>query len=130
MITNGALGTLAKRIYEFNVTMGWHSGPPDLAKYLMNLHSEVSELWEAWRANKVRDQHGASGIDVGDLCDKAVKMHAMDLPMLTCIEEELADILIRTLDTAHAFGVDIDRAVETKMKYNATRAHRHGGKLA
>jgi NTP pyrophosphatase (non-canonical NTP hydrolase) len=49
---------------------------------------------------------------------------------LTCIEEELADIIIRTLDTAQAFGVDIDRAVTAKMAYNATRPHRHGGKLA
>lgn len=105
----------AKKIYDFNVGMGWHSSAPDLAKYLMNLHSEISELWEAWRENKLKTP-----------CDKAARMSEP----LTCIEEEIADILIRTLDTAHAFEVDIDRAVRIKMAFNATRGHRYGGKLA
>ena len=33
------LNELAKSIYDFNIKMGWHSGDPDLARFLMNLHS-------------------------------------------------------------------------------------------
>lgn len=109
----------AKRVYDFNVTMGWHNEAPNMSHYLMNLHSEVSEMWEAWR-NGTLDKP----------CDKAERMAAHDIPVLSAKEEEIADILIRTLDTAHAFHVDIDRAVEAKMAYNATRGHRYGGKLA
>jgi len=113
------LNALAKRIFDFNVGMGWHEGPPDLAKYLMNLHSEISEWWEAWR--KGEDDKP---------CDKAEKMRAMGLRPLTAREEEIADIIIRTLDTAHAFDIDVDDAVEIKLAYNATRGHRYGGKRA
>lgn len=44
------------------------------------------------------------------------------------VPSELADIIIRTLDTAAAWGIDIDAAIERKMAYNLTRAHKHGRK--
>jgi hypothetical protein len=57
-------------------------------------------------------------------CDKATS------DRLTCAEEELADIIIRAMDTAVALGVDIGRAIEIKSRYNESRAYRHGGKAA
>lgn len=90
-----------------------------LGTWCMNLHSEVSELWESFRAGKAFSD-----------CDKAEKMRAMGLPVLTCVEEELADIVIRVFDTAEALGIDIERAVAAKHEYNMSRPVRHGGKLA
>ena len=90
-----------------------------LPKYLMNMHAELSELWEAWRKGNINAP-----------CDKSAKMLELNVKELTCFEEELADIVIRALDTAHAFGIDIEKAIESKHAYNATRSHRHGGKLA
>lgn len=43
--------------------------------------------------------------------------------------EELADILIRTLDCSAALGVDIDRALVQKLEKNRGRAYKHGGRL-
>ena len=39
---------------------------------------------------------------------------------------ELADCLIRILDTMHSRDVDIDGVVARKMAYNAGRPHKHG----
>ena len=39
---------------------------------------------------------------------------------------ELADCLIRVLDTMHSLGVDIDAIVTEKMAYNASRPYKHG----
>lgn len=82
-----------------------------------NLHAEVTELWDGYRAGKEDAP-----------CDKAEKMKALGLPELTCKEEELADIAIRVLDISRRLSVDILRAIQTKHAYNKTRPHMHGKK--
>lgn len=103
----------------FRDDLGDLRGIDAMARYTTNLHREVSELWEAARAG-----------ELDALCDKAEKMRAAGIEPLTCAEEELADIIIRALDTAAVLGIDIDRAVRMKHAFNETRPHRHGGKLA
>ena len=114
---------VAKQVYEIAKDHGFHNDenfddPMEkmrlLAMFVSNLHGEVSELWEACRKGQ---------LDVP--CDKAAKM---DEP-LTCAEEELADIVIRAFDTAETLGIDIERAILIKSKYNESRPYMHG-KLA
>lgn len=113
----------ARKVYELACEKGWHDEKrprgEELAIHLMNLHSEVSECWEAYRAGRL-DQP----------CDKAERMREMGLRPLTCLEEELADIVIRVMDDAVALDVDLEAAMEAKHAYNASRSRRHGGKLA
>lgn len=82
-----------------------------------NMHDEISELHEAWRNGNLRAP-----------CDKASKMIEAGLVGLTCLEEELADIVIRAFDTAARMGVSIGTAVQQKHLYNTTRPYRHGNK--
>jgi hypothetical protein len=110
-----ALGRLAAKVHGLAREKGWHSPPVTIASFVANLHGETSELWEAYRC---------AALDKP--CDKSERM----TEPLTCLEEETADILIRTLDMVAALGVDVDRAVRVKHGYNATREQRHGGKLA
>ena len=104
---------------------GFHDDDADMSERervsvaVNNLHSEVSELWEAYRAGNLHKP-----------CDKAERMAAMGLRPLTCIEEEMADIALRNSDNARALGVDLQEAMTIKHAYNGQRAARHGGKLA
>lgn len=115
----------AKACYAQADKSGFHEGELTMparervAVYLINLHGEVSEAWESFRAGTLHAP-----------CDKAEKMAAMGLRPLTCLEEELADIVIRVFDTAESFGVDIEEAIAIKHRYNGTRAFKHGNKAA
>ena len=119
-----ALNKLSKAAFVNALKKGFHDKDDFLdevdlyAKWMTNLHGEVSELWEAARKGSLKKY-----------CDKYSDFKVLGLGQLTCEEEELADIIIRVLDTAGARGVNIGRAVLLKMAYNATRPHMHG-KLA
>lgn len=115
------LNTLAEKMYLEAKGKGFHPDDeqPNLANYLMNLHGEISELWEAYRKGQLNE-----------LCDKSKKMKELGLGELTCFEEELADIIIRAFDTAGAFKIDVAKAVYVKMMFNRSRPFRNGGKLA
>ena len=100
----------------------WQSPALDViraAVYSSNQHGEASEFWEAARKGKL-----------GAPCDKSKDMIALNLPPLTNAQEEIADEIIRALDKAAEFKVDVAEAVSVKMAFNATRPHKHGGKLA
>jgi hypothetical protein len=76
-------------------------------------------MWEAYRNNSLHA-----------FCDKSEKMKTIGLNPLTNLEEELADIVIRALDTAREQGIDIANAVRVKDAYNKSRPHKNGGKAA
>jgi len=104
----------ARDVWECAEAHGFHkegvnNSPPS---WCANLHGEISELWEAYRRGKLNEP-----------CDK-------DVP-LTCAQEEIADILIRTLDCAYQLGIkDVDEIVRLKHEYNLKRPYLHGGKKA
>jgi NTP pyrophosphatase (non-canonical NTP hydrolase) len=85
---------------------------PRMAMYCANIHGEVTELWEATRRGQLFQPCDKPGCD------------------LTCLEEELADIVIRAMDAAVALNVDLGRAIQRKSKYNNGREFMNGGKKA
>jgi NTP pyrophosphatase (non-canonical NTP hydrolase) len=114
------INRVSEEVYKIAAAHGFHEGESvmgtdvdvgRLAKYCVNLHGEVSELWEAGRKGKLND-----------LCDKVGCE-------LTCVEEELADIVIRAMDCAVGLGIDLGKSIQRKSEYNHTRPYMHG-KLA
>ena len=118
-----ALNDIRDALHGDMRSMGWHDDTMDQLEFAKtttaNIHGEVSEFWEAWRRNKQWSP-----------CDKADVMEKLGLHALNCVEEELADIIIRAMDTAGRFGIDIGRAIMVKQEANMTRGYRYGGKLA
>lgn len=103
------LNELAEVMYEIAKQHGFHDKPNDMATYVSNFHGEASELWEAYREQRLWDN-----------CGKKTSVP------LNCLEEELADLLIRVLDVAGAYHVDLDKAVTVKSEYNKNRPRMHG----
>jgi len=87
---------------------GWYENQRNAPELLALIHSEVSECLEAYRD--------------GDQMSGKVKGYRE-----TTVE--LADVIIRVLDMAAFYGMDIGGAVMAKVRYNQTRPHRHGGKV-
>lgn len=143
------LNFLAEGIHQISRDKGfWPAGEERNPFEVLNLiHDEVSEASEEirdgnwkpgteWkRTNRTVGpelEFGENGIwTVGDfprpVTDEELDAWGFDSKP-TGLPSELADIIIRTLDAAFAWNIDIDAALHAKIKYNTTRPQKHGRK--
>lgn len=105
---------LQQAVWENAQAHGFHEGPPNIWKFIGNLHAECSEAWEEARKPKFKPGH----------------TYYSDGGKPEGLPSELADIMIRVADTAETLGIDLTAAIAEKMAYNKTRPYRHGNKNA
>lgn len=128
------LNELAKKCFESARAKGFDSYTPENAdlvipRDLMLIVAELSEALEALRdGRRAKLEYFLERIpllkgmntDAGQICFKnAIK---------DSFEDELADALIRIMHLCGMLNIDIDKHVELKLQYNATRPVMHGGK--
>ena len=106
------LSDYQKEIHAVATSKGWWDSERSLLELFALMHSELSEAVESWR-------NGEEPCFVRDGSDKPEGWGT-----------ELADCIIRILDVAEHFGLNMDGLIRRKMLYNLTREHRQGGKLA
>lgn len=115
------INEIAEAVHALAKEKGWHDEAEQTDHFIErmcnNIHDEVSELHTAWRDNCLYLS-----------CDKAVQMKEMNLKPLTCLEEEMADIIIRALDACMKLKLNPQDIIARKHIYNTTRPFRHGGK--
>lgn len=115
--------------YKQSADKGFHDNEPTDGPALLMLnaqrialmHSELSEALEELRNGKAANE-------------TYYPRHVPDAPACTCIAKpegvpsEMADVVIRALDFCGANDIDLESIITEKLAYNATRAHKHGGK--
>lgn len=127
----GALNQLADEILVANAENGWNTERA-FGDDIALLHSEVSEAYEEYRNGREPGQRYYSDprgeyVQEGGLGGGVNRFGEPLKP--EGIPSELADVLIRALDTAARYGIDMDAVVAEKLAYNKTRGFRHGGKV-
>lgn len=110
-------------VKEVNISKGWYDEERSFGDDVALLHSEVSEMLEAYRdfgfenglKSHVEDHDGGWDPSCPDC--KPIG-----------IGSEAADILIRLLDTCERHDIDLHGEFIRKMLFNEHRPIRHGGK--
>lgn len=108
---------------EIAVTKGWHNPTKTFGEQVVMMHSELSEVIEAFRE---------PNSNVAEVYTFEKTIHQMMVANYTVKPEgvpiEFADLVIRMLDTCSHYNIDLIDAIILKALYNTTRPHRHGDK--
>lgn len=121
---------LVQAAHQNAVNKGWWHKPSEFGSLLMLVTSELAEALEDFRNGHApteewyeapKNSHGVSIATAEKQVDQFWKPCG--------IPSELADVVIRVMDICGHYGIDLERAVQEKMAYNATRPERHGGKV-
>ena len=112
------LNSISSSAHSNAVAHGFYDDSSILLKFL-EVHDEP-KIHEAARRDFVLAQLAKIGCEVGEAVDAI--QHGEELKLF----EELADIIIRTLDLAGYLDCKIGDWVVEKMKKNMTRPYKHG----
>lgn len=123
---------LSKQIHENNVKKGFYENEKNIGEMLCLIHSEVSEALECDRKGVYcKETNFPQKEDLGNEAVLTIDDHwkaYFERNIKDTFEDELADIVIRVFDLAYWKGIDLEKHILAKMRYNAMRSYKHGKK--
>ena len=98
-----------EEVRQDNETKELYDSISDPREYLVHIHSEVSEIYEALRKGSALTKiyHDDDGKPEG-------------------VPAELADVVLSCFGMAGLYGIDLEAAILEKHAYDRVRAFRHG----
>ena len=107
------LKEMQAEVLSVNTNNGWFESDRTVGDDVALLHSEVSEMFEAFRDGGLADQTGGrfQMDEYGEEFETTPKPEGFG--------SEVADVLIRLLDTCERRGIDLDFEYDRKITYNS-----------
>ena len=119
------INELSKQIYQNAKDKGFYEDGKanNVGERLCLIHSEVSEALEAHRIGKrtTKNMLSVNGWVSDEDFKESFKEGVKDT-----FEDEIADVMIRCMDTAAHMGFDLEEHIRAKMRYNSLREKMHG----
>jgi len=136
---NKTLNEISKEVYEANKLKGFDAKECNTGQTLMLIVSELSEALEADRKGRRVDINATKNLTNGYTISGNLSVYIkqgktekfIELfkeKVKDTFEDEIADALIRLFDLVGALEINIDRHIELKRQFNATREYKHGKK--
>lgn len=128
-----AIGDMTQEIHKNAVEHGFYEVVPSIPERLMLTVGELAEALEEYRndtptqyvVRQEPDAKSASGCRVNWITNP-MEWRPGEKP--EGIASELADAVIRIMDTCAEQGIDLGAMIAIKHAYNKTRPYKHGGK--
>lgn len=112
------LNKSAQIIFQNNKAKGFWDKERNVGELLMLVTSELGEAMEAHRKGKFSQwDKFHQGIAHGNLFETYIK---------DTFEDEIADSVIRLLDLSAGLGIDLEKHINEKIKFNESRPKLHG----
>lgn len=102
------LNELAHKIHESNKLRGFDVAQDNIGQSLLLIVGEISEAMDAHQCGRFANQRTVNYLSEATGCVDFTIFFDEDIK--NTFEDELADIVMRTLDFCAAFGVDIEHA--------------------